>query len=702
MRKRLLISLLLLLVCTALGAQTPRAVLKAIYKSDDHSQVEEKYTKAVRGNPDGDAGMRLMRAAYLNFIGSPVDAYYVYCKDRSAIESDAEVLKMLKSLQLRLTDIFSSIESSSSREILRLDTVEAYDRYIEVARENLHPALDVLCTARENRAFSDATAERTVAACDTFLVRYPNATARHLASVKGLRADLRYAEASSSSDEEFIEAFLSEYPSYSRNAELRDYLSDLRYNRVTSSGTPEDLKWFCSLYPDHPGTARVRKTLSELEYETLDKTSVPAVRAYLAQYPEAGHFAELRKWADFTEMMQTADLATIFAYIEDFGYDSDYPAMVRAIASVHGALVLTPDITEVDLVRFRDSRGRVGYWDKKGAVAVAPRYEMFEDACGYFAFDAVFAPEFVKGRGAAAVRQNGKAGAIDSRGNVLVALKGVQISVTDEIDLMLSLDENRWIEQYSSEKYSLSGAFLGSDVFMVQPEKAPCSRRAGFNRSVAAAPKAGRLNSLANVSLGGDDYRHVLTRDGIALLLEAKECSGRMCAYTDRYISTDKGIVDASNWSVLGPDPGDDHEFIKEGRILVCRGGLWGYLDENLSTVVQPAYKSAESFCGGAAMVQDASGCALIDRDGAVIFRADEMERLPLGSAARAEWEHYALYLFRTAEGCGVVDSGACVLLEPSATDGITISSEGFLESTRAGRTHKYDLTELIAKAAKK
>lgn len=694
MKRICTILLVMLLGAVRLPAQTPRAVIKAIYKADDREQVDEKYSRTVRSNPEDDASMRLMRAAYLNYIGTPVDAYYTYCKNRKAIEADPEIAKMLKSLQLRLVDIFSGIESASSREILRQDTESAYDDYIEVARENANPALDVLCTARESRAFSDAVAARTVAACDRFLTRYPDATDSHVASVKALRADLRYADASASTDEAFIEAFLEEYPSYRRNASLKDYLADLRYARVSKSGTVEDMKWFCSLYPAHPGTPVVRRMLSELEYESLDKESVAAVRAYLSEYPDAAHAPELSRWADFTEMMQTADLGTIFRYIGSYGYDSDYPAMVRAIASMHGAVILTPDITEVDMVRFRDAKGRVGYWDMDGRVAVAPRYDMLEDSFGHFRFDAVFTPEFLKGRGCAAVRQNGKVGAINRQGAAIVPLKGERISIADEIVLMAGNDGNGPDGADACDRYSFAGAPLGSGVFEAVTV-APCSRRAGI-----AGVKAGKLNSIANVSLGADDYRHVLTRDGIALLLEAREDSGRICAYTDRYISTSKGIVDASNWSVLGPDVYDSHEFIKEGRVLVCRGGLWGYLDEKLSVVIQPSFLSAESFCGGAALVRDSAGAKLIARDGTVLFKAAEMKRL--SSGPRAEWDHYALYAFRDGDRWGVVDSGACVLLEPVEADDMALDmSEGAVECIRAGRTRRYDLTELISNATR-
>ena len=132
-----------------------------------------------------------------------------------------------------------------------------------------------------------------------------------------------------------------------------------------------DLWWFANKYPDYKDIAKVLGTISEIEYGELDTTDLDAVKKYVESWPDSRHSAGLKKMLQFEQMIRKADLAAIFAYIEANGYTADYPRMVRAIARVHDALILTPDIREVDLVRFRDSKGNVGYWSKNGAVAIA-------------------------------------------------------------------------------------------------------------------------------------------------------------------------------------------------------------------------------------------------------------------------------------------------------------------------------------------
>ena len=76
-------------------AQNPRAVIKAVYKGDSLSTIAPKYFKAKTSNPDGDPSMKLMDAVYLNAADSSIKAYYIYCSNRAAIESNNEIAKML-------------------------------------------------------------------------------------------------------------------------------------------------------------------------------------------------------------------------------------------------------------------------------------------------------------------------------------------------------------------------------------------------------------------------------------------------------------------------------------------------------------------------------------------------------------------------------------------------------------------------------
>ena len=107
MKKLCAILLAACLLPAVLSAQNPRAVIKAIYKGDSFEQVKDKHDRAVKSNPGNEPAMQLMEALYLLHNGQPVDGYYQYCGSRAEIESSNDIAKMLKSLQLRLPDLFA-------------------------------------------------------------------------------------------------------------------------------------------------------------------------------------------------------------------------------------------------------------------------------------------------------------------------------------------------------------------------------------------------------------------------------------------------------------------------------------------------------------------------------------------------------------------------------------------------------------------
>ncbi|MBS7246035.1 MAG: WG repeat-containing protein [Bacteroidales bacterium] len=684
-------------------AQNPRAVIKAVYKGDSLSTIAPKYFKAKTSNPDGDPSMKLMDAVYLNAADSSIKAYYIYCSNRAAIESNNEIAKMLKSLQLRLPDVFYSIETASASEVLRIDRESVYDEYIAVASDNAHSSLDVLERARENCAYDAVMSAISIEECDRFLKKYPDALQEHSSAVSELRTDILFEEASRSTDEKLISSFIESYPKYARVDELKAYLADLNYSKVAGSTDIELLRQFVTAYPMHKGSAAIMERLSELEYKVLDIKNIDAVERFLATYPQSSHSASLRQYAEFERMIYRCNLQEVFQYIGIHGYDASYPRIVKAVAKKHGALILTPDIGYTDCVRFVDSRGRVGFWDMNGTVAVQPKYEIWGADKAAFSYDNAFSGEFVKGRNVALVKNNGRVGLVNSQGSVVVPARSLGGFIGENVTLLLEEVDSLKGRQYVCERYSLAGGSLGKGVYNVP--SARHRRRAEFNDGVHPVPYALWLNDKAAASLERKDYLRILTRDGISMGLKLKGSENGLYAYNDRCISTDKGLVNTSSWSVMGPDPYQAHGYLKEGRIPVKKDGRWGYLDADMNQVIAPTYRAASPFCGGSALVTDPDQDMLIDRDGMVIFSAPRIVRIMLGNAASAEWDHYAFYLYSDGEGrWGVVDSAADVLLEPLGVDvdartglgKVCFGADGHLECTVDGKVEKYETIKLL------
>jgi hypothetical protein len=72
---------------------------------------------------------------------------------------------------------------------------------------------------------------------------------------------------------------------------------------------------------------------------------------------------------------------------------------------------------------------------------------------------------------------------------------------------------------------------------------------------------------------------------------------------------------------VVGSSGFEDTADFREGLVAVRINRLWGYVDKNLSVVIEPQFKWAAAFSEGFAAVESAAGYSYIDRTGAVRIR---------------------------------------------------------------------------------
>lgn len=658
--------LAVLSACMMAQAQSPRAVLKAILSGEDHASVAQKYEKAVEKHDFGEPAMILANDMMLHSEGQSVFAYTNYCAHREEIENDEDVLKMVKALKTSLNELFNQIESVSAIKVMEEDSESAYDKYILIAERNGHPMLTALKTAREKRAFADVTAADTIPEYDRFLAKYAEGAQARIDSVISRRTDLVFDTVMVSGNEQASVDFISSFPEYGRIAEVETHLSDIRFAAVVASGEAEGLRNFLGMYPGYPEIDKVVTMLSEIDFASLDRKDMAAVAAYVQTYPQSVHTPGLNEILAHEKMIETADLAAIFAYVREHGYDFDFSRMIRAVARIHGKAIVTPDIREVDMVRFIDASGKVGYWNLGGEVAVEPVFEVFTPQ-GDYPYDVVHGVEFLKGRNAAAVCNAGLVGAVNSQGEMVVPLNGLGIVMEDRITLLVRKTGGGSYPEYATEVYDFTGAPVTMGTYVKSREVPACDRRGEFDPGVSFEFRNGRINSKVNVCLESTGfYRYIVNHDGSTLNQKVSSFQ----AYSEDFIVTERGLTNVGNWIVAGPDPYDDHHFIKDGRILVRKNGKYGYLDENMAVAIPMQYDSAEDFCGPTALVD---GNRLIDRDGNLVFEA--LSIVPLKTLLpEQKWAHYMLYSFKREGSEGIVDSAGCVFCEgtmPSSDTGL-------------------------------
>lgn len=639
-------------------AQSPRAVIKAILAGEDHASVAQKYDKAVEKHDFGEPAMILANDMILQSEGQSVFAYVNYCAHRAEIEGNEDIIKMLKSLKADINTIFNQMESISAIKVMEEDQESSYDKYIQVAELNAHPMLKILKQAREKKAFGDVCAANTIQEFDRFLAKYPDGVQSRIDSVVAMRTDLVFDTVMVSTAEQASVDFIADYPEYKRIDEVKTHLSDIRFDIAVADGGMELLRNFVELYPAYPRVDQVIRMLSVLEYEILDIKDLVAVASYVEKYPAAEHTPELVELLAYEKIIETADLAAIFAYVKEHGYEAGFSRMIRAVARIHGKAIVTPDIREVDMVRFIDASGKVGYWNLRGEVAVEPVFDVFTPS-GDYPYDVAHGVEFLSGRNAAAVCNAGLCGVVNRNGEMVVPLNGVGVVMDDRIRLLVRQTGGGSHPEYATEEYDFSGAPLSMGTYVKSREASLCDRHGEFDPGVSFEFKNGRINSTVNVCLEATGFfRYIVNHDGSTLNQKVSSFQ----AYTDEYIVTERGLTNVSNWIVAGPDPYDDHHFIKDGRILVCKGGKYGYLDDKMAVVIPLQYLSAEDFCGATALVD---GNKLIDRDGNIVFEASAIA--PFNTLLpELKWAHYMLYRYERDGAEGLVDSTGHVFCEGS------------------------------------
>lgn len=652
--KRIVIAIAALAACVSINAQNPKAVIKAILAGEDKASVTQKYDKAVEKHDFGEPAMILANDMILHSEGQSVFAYLNWCTHKEEIENDEDVQKIMKSLKANLQDIFYQIESVSAIKVMDEDSEAAYDKYINVAERNSHPMLAALNSAREARAFADVRAANTIAEYDRFIGKYPEASKNRMDEVVAQRTDLVFDTVMVSTNEQGAVDFIADYPSYSRLAEVQTHLSDIRYDKSIADGGLEALHAFWSMYPEYPKIAEVVSRLSVLEYDRLDTNDLAAVAAYVETYPLGAHTPELVAKLAHEKMIEAGDLKAMFAYVREKGYDAEYSRIIRSAVAKHGKAIVTPDIREVDLVRFIDAAGKVGYWNLNGDVVIEP---VFEDAfpMGEYPYDIVYGVEFLAGRNAAAVYNGGLWGVANTNGEMALPLNGIGIVMEDKVTLLMKKTSGGSRPEYSTEVYDFTGAPITMGTWVTPSETPACDRRGEFVPGTAFEFKNGRVNSRVNVCLEPTGfYRYIVNHDGSTL----NQKLSNFKAYTDEYVVTERGLTNCENWLVSGPDPYDDHNFIKDGRILVCKGGKWGYLDSNLAVAIPLQFDAAEDFCGTTALVDK---CRLIDAAGNTVFEASSITPLK-SSLPDMKWAHYTLYRYEKDGATGIVDSCGCII----------------------------------------
>jgi hypothetical protein len=261
-----------------------------------------------------------------------------------------------------------------------------------------------------------------------------------------------------------------------------------------------------------------------------------------------------------------------------------------------GAFVIPPTLDEVEdfscaRALFVDGN-KSGYIDQRGDVCIAPTFD--------------FATSFLEGRALVCIGDryaDGKWGYIDTTGAWLIEPRFRNAGSFVEGYAPFMSDEQRWGLLDEAGRISI----------------APRFREAAYVQS-------GRVIARADTGQG------VFTPNG-DVVVPAEYMRVSDCGELIEAMAPDTTrVLFRTDGSRVGQLRVADNRSCTEGLIAVLaeKGGAWGYVDPSGEFVISPRFRDAYPFGAGRAIVVDAAGPAIIDREGTIVAR------IALGAPVRA------------------------------------------------------------------
>ena len=683
----------MLMSAAAVKAQSPRVVLKSIAEGDKVKAVERLEKINLKTRNEMPEMCILAEAALLTMDGQSISdmmrGYEMLSQHIETIRTSEHLDKVFKGSDISLDVMITLIEDNSFASVVSYNREQKYREYLALAIRGGHSRLAEIKVCVETSAYEGVVKEHSVDACDRFLAEFPES--KHSEAVLKLRADIRYDKAMKSFEEAEMEQFIAEYPNYSRVNDVENRLMESRYKRISRSENLDEMRWFVDLYPNYREISRLKQMMANMEYPMLED-SREALEAFVAYYPSVRQAGEAKSRINTFMIIERANISEILKYIVQHGYERCYTRMQRAIAEKHGYLILTPDIREVSLIRFRDEEGRVGYMAADGRIVVSPKYELR----GYVGLgipsdraEAVF--ECLKNRGLAIVVKDGKYGAINSRGEEVIPTIYKDVAfLNNEVACVVESQSGSGSEwqktTYICTTYDYNGTKLederrystGSGIadynnwdttwfntnVSIKDTHSEWEKSIYVNGKFIGSAYGGFHTLTANYrwfQAKDDEKINVIARNGNVVTLNFRSYDIEIIydnVIMAESISTgNRCVIDLDRQSIISKDKFREMYPICDEMILVQYvDNSFGFVNRNLSAAISERYDRAFSFsCGTAAVIKGGVGY-LIDTSGKQVSKSYD-DIAPLAG-------HKGLYKVSKDGKCGIIDANDDVVIE--------------------------------------
>ena len=632
--KRITSVLALLVIANIAVAQNPKAVIKSLAEGDVINSTE-KFQKINDKTREKMPEMcYLAEAALLNLHNQiceeKVRGYRILVDNFEAIRSSENAEKVFHSLNTTLDETISFIENQSCDNVISMDNEQEYVLYIEIATRGNHPRLKELEERLETRRYKTAVEHSSQENCINFMSLYPSS--KYYEEVNNHYIELRYKEATSTPEESVMETFIADYPDHKNIGIIEKRLMNHRYTRIFSGNNLEDMKWFVELYPDHTKMDSLKQTMADIEFPAVQSTC-EALEAFIAYYPNVLQLAEAKLRLRKAMVLEKGSIPDFVSYVRENGYDEFYPVMVRHIYAHTQRFIITPDLTDVTLLRFANDEGLSGYMDLEGNVVIEPIYGCEYVTYGYARYNNAMQSEFTTYNSIAATKLNGKWGVINSAGEVIVPHKYEEMAIYDEIyaipDTSKATCDDEYGEDvyYTGDIYSLEGKLLrkSNDIY-IGSDCAQLDYRV-FVKNDGKAVMGQYLSPKYCTYYNSSSKPTLMDREGnereIGWASEEGVTDNVVVIDLGKNGQSDRYFVDLDSYKTIEKCPWSHVYPLDNGLSMVCDGNKYGFIDKNRQLIIPCQYDMLYSttFNCGIMPVRDGDKYALINTKGEYVLR---------------------------------------------------------------------------------
>ena len=286
----------------------------------------------------------ILSIKYFNNIYNNLDNYF------NTPKSKKEIHEFLAKYDLTFDTIANRIHSEIVFEAKKINTVESYDKALEVCSDKYRFELKQL---KEEAFYKQTINESTIGAYKTFILTYSNS--KHVGEIQVLleRKVLDNAKSNQSVDDlntfiveyatsnlkqeatdfrdsivlskvpntyDAMLAFTKEYTNSKYVSEIEKKLGDLLYNKIMESKNIEDYQLFKKLYFNHSKLDVVLYKLDKLDSlqftQSIRPINFELLSKYLTSFPDGKYFNLANNYRDFYYKIKDSIYLTTGEYIQ--------------------------------------------------------------------------------------------------------------------------------------------------------------------------------------------------------------------------------------------------------------------------------------------------------------------------------------------------------------------------------------------------